>query len=121
MGTTIVFRTSGFVCFHLQTPSGPHPRPTFKLRRVIVRASGGALGNLANWNRTSALNLHLTSPHRPVLLHPHLGIGRAPDFAIGVERGDPDQIVLRPVVDHGEREALSPVDDGHGQRRIEPQ
>ena len=65
------------------------------------------------------LDVRLPSPHRPVLLHPHLGVGRAPDLAIGVERGDPDEVVLRPVVDHRQRQTLSPVDDGYGQRRIQ--
>ena len=65
------------------------------------------------------LDLRLPSAHRPVLLHPHLGVGSAPDLAIGVERGDPDEVVLRPVVDHRQRQPLSPVDDGHGQRRIQ--
>ena len=27
--------------------------------------------------------------------------------------------MLRAVVDHGDRQALAPVDDGHGQRRVE--
>ena len=70
-------------------------------------------------NLTHLLNPNLPSSHRPVLLHPYLGVGGAPDFSVGVERGDPEEVVLRAIVDHGEREALAPVDDGHGQRRIE--
>ena len=66
-----------------------------------------------------ALNLHLPSPHRPVFLHPHLGVGGAPDLSAGIERGDPEEVVLRAVVDHGKRQSLAPVDDGHGKRRIE--
>lgn len=63
--------------------------------------------------------MFLGSAHRPIGLKPNLRIRDAPDFTAVIHADDPEQIELRPIVDHRDGETGAAINDVERDGRIE--
>ena len=64
------------------------------------------------------LNFALPLPRGQFACIRTLELGAHQISPFSVKRGDPEEVVLRAVADHGERQSLSLVDHRHGKRRL---
>lgn len=104
-----------------------HPLQPFRGRPIAdhigrFARDSQAAGELLTYSRDPWVLLPVVrfcSAHRPVALHSHLRVRRAPNLSGFIKRHYPKEIEFLPVVDHRDRVAFPAIVNRHRQGWIE--